>query len=77
MVNTVRQGSYWTQRRGNATVGAEKGDPGGEVPTPTFRDGLGTWRLAVPVYWAVIVLPSGVSAGTLPSSLGSLARETQ
>ena len=48
-------------------MGAEKGDPGGEVPTPTFRDGLGTWRLAVPVYWAVIVPPSGDSAGTLPS----------
>ena len=31
-------------------MGAEQGDPGGEVPTPTFRDGLGTWGLVVPVY---------------------------
>ena len=36
-------------------MGAEQRDPVGEVPTPTFRDGLGTWGLVVPVYWGVIV----------------------
>ena len=48
-------------------MGAEQGDPGGEVPTHTFRDGLGTWGLVVPVAWGVIVQPSGVRAGMLPS----------
>ena len=38
---------------------------------------LGTWGLVVPVSWGVIVQPSGVCAGTLPSWLGSLARETR